>query len=178
MTDVRTDTVPVRPAGRPARRYRGGRAGAVALVLSALLSQELGAASAVQLFPRVGAPGVASLRLAISAALLLAVARPRIRGRSRADWALIGAYGVTTATMNMLFYQAIARIPLVGFTLVAGAGGEYGTDNPATPRKRSGRNSALVHAIGAPQSWPITVTGSRPSCCTRPTTSPTFFIIR
>ena len=84
----------------------------MALVLSALLSQELGAASAVQLFPRVGAPGVASLRLAISAALLLAVARPRIRGRSRADWALIGAYGVTTATMNMLFYQAIARIPL------------------------------------------------------------------
>src|SRR5215831_16799585 len=112
MTDVRTDIVPVRPAGRAARRYRGGGAGAVALVLSALLSQELGAAAAVQLFPRVGAPGVASLRLAISAALLLAVARPRIRGRSRADWALIGAYGVTTATMNMLFYQAIARIPL------------------------------------------------------------------
>ena len=55
---------------------------------------------------------MASLRLAISAALLLAVARPRVRGRGRADWALIGAYGVTTATMNMLFYQAIARIPL------------------------------------------------------------------
>jgi inner membrane transporter RhtA len=81
-------------------------------VLSALLSQEIGAVCAVQLFPRVGAPGVASLRLAISGALLLAVARPRIRGRNRADWALIGAYGVTTATMNMLFYQAIARIPL------------------------------------------------------------------
>jgi inner membrane transporter RhtA len=112
VTDVRTDTVPVRPAGGPARRYRGGRTGAVALVLSALLSQELGAASAVQLFPRVGAVGVASLRLAISAALLLAGARPRVRGRGRADWALIGAYGVTTATMNMLFYQAIARIPL------------------------------------------------------------------
>ena len=109
---MRTDTVPVRPAGGPARRYRGGRAGAVALVLSALVSQELGAASAVQLFPRVGAVGVASLRLAICAALLLAVARPRVRGRGRADWALIGAYGVTTATMNMLFYQAIARIPL------------------------------------------------------------------
>jgi hypothetical protein len=45
MTDVFTDTVPVGPVGSPARRYRGGRAGAVALVLSALLSQELGAAS-------------------------------------------------------------------------------------------------------------------------------------
>ena len=109
---MHTGTVPVRPAGSLAHRYRGGRPGAVALVLSALLSQELGAASAVQLFPRVGPPGVASLRLAISAALLLAIARPRIRGRSRADWVLIGAYGVTTATMNMLFYQAIARIPL------------------------------------------------------------------
>jgi inner membrane transporter RhtA len=112
VTDVHTGTVPVRPAGSLAHRYRGGRPGAVALVLSALLSQEIGAACAVQLFPRVGAPGVASLRLAISGALLLAVARPRIRGRNRADWALIGAYGVTTATMNMLFYQAIARIPL------------------------------------------------------------------
>ena len=30
VTDVRTDTVPVRPAGSLARRHRGGRAGAAA----------------------------------------------------------------------------------------------------------------------------------------------------
>src|SRR3974390_218398 len=106
MIDVRADAAPMTPARHLAGHHRGGQVGTVALVLSALLSQQLGAAVAVQVFPKVGELGVAALRLAISAVLLLAIARPRIRDRGRSDWALVGAYGVTLATMNMLFYQA------------------------------------------------------------------------
>lgn len=53
-----TGTVPARPAASPARRYRGGRAGAVALVLSALLSQELSAAAFATLMSL--GPGIAA----------------------------------------------------------------------------------------------------------------------
>jgi inner membrane transporter RhtA len=53
-----------------------------------------------------------ALRLAVAAAVLLVVCRPRLRGYSRADWFTVVVFGVTMAGMNGLFYQAIDRIPL------------------------------------------------------------------
>jgi inner membrane transporter RhtA len=88
------------------------RLGAVALVVGGAFSQQFGAAVATLLFPRVGALGVVTLRLAISAVVLLAACRPAIRGRRRADWLVVCAFGVALAGMNLLFYQAISRIPL------------------------------------------------------------------
>ncbi|MGB8939003.1 MAG: EamA family transporter, partial [Streptomyces sp.] len=44
--------------------------------------------------------------------LLLAVTRPRLRGYARADWAVVGGFGLALGGMNILFYQAIDRIPL------------------------------------------------------------------
>ncbi|MFC8436461.1 DMT family transporter [Streptomyces sp. NPDC057253] len=90
----------------------GGPALGAGLVLGGLLAQEFGAAMAASLFPRAGALGIVALRLTVSAVLLLAVCRPRVRGHRRADWAVIVAFGVALAGMNTLFYQAIARIPL------------------------------------------------------------------
>ncbi|MCH6162487.1 EamA family transporter [Streptomyces marispadix] len=99
--------------GRDGEQGAGaGRLGAVGLVIGSALSLQFGAAVAATLFPRAGALGVVALRLVFSAALLLAVSRPRLRGHSRRDWAAVTGLGVALGTMNTLFYQAIERIPL------------------------------------------------------------------
>lgn len=95
----------------PAPR-RGGTVGAASLVLIGLICQDIGAASAVTLFPQVGPLGMVTLRLAFSAIILFAVFRPRLRGRSRADWITVIGFGLSLALMNSLFYEAIARVPL------------------------------------------------------------------
>jgi inner membrane transporter RhtA len=55
---------------------------------------------------------VVTLRLVVSALLLLALCRPRVRGYSPAAWALVSCFGLALGSMNALFYQAIERIPL------------------------------------------------------------------
>lgn len=92
------------PAARPF--------GPVGLVAIGLICQEVGASFAVLLFPSVGVIGMVSLRLAFSAIVLLAVARPRLRGHSRNDWLTVIAFGITLALLNALFYGALARVPL------------------------------------------------------------------
>lgn len=89
-----------------------GTLGGVGLVLAGALSVQFGAAVAALLFPRAGALGVVALRVTIAAVVLSAVCRPRLRGHSRADWAVAGAFGLALGGMNILFYQAIDRIPL------------------------------------------------------------------
>ncbi len=104
------------PAGAgPAGAGRGERAAGlvgVGLVAGDICSQQFGAAVAASLFPRVGALGVVSLRLAVSALVLLLVCRPAVRGYGRADWAVVAGFGTALAGMNTLIYQAIDRIPL------------------------------------------------------------------
>ncbi|MGP3975705.1 EamA family transporter [Streptomyces sp. 8N114] len=89
-----------------------GSFGGIGLVLAGALSVQFGSAVAALLFPRAGALGVVALRVTIAAVLLLVVCRPRLRGHSRTDWAVAGAFGVALGGMNILFYQAIDRIPL------------------------------------------------------------------
>ncbi|MFD8694816.1 EamA family transporter [Kitasatospora purpeofusca] len=91
---------------------RAGSAAGVGMVLAGTLSVQFGSAVAALLFPRAGALGTVALRVTITAVLLLAACRPRLRGYGRADWAVAGAYGVALGGMNILFYQAIDRIPL------------------------------------------------------------------
>lgn len=93
----------------------GGRAGttpAVLLVVVGLACQEVGAALAVLLFPQVGALGMVMLRLVFSAVLLLAIARPALRGHSRAGWLAVLRFGLVLALMNGVFYLALERLPL------------------------------------------------------------------
>ncbi|SMG29982.1 inner membrane transporter RhtA [Agreia pratensis] len=94
------------------RARLGGPVGAAGLVVVGLACQEVGAAFAVLLFPSVGALGMVALRLTFSALILLAIARPSVRGRSRGDWMTVVLFGVALAVMNGLFYEALARIPL------------------------------------------------------------------
>ncbi|MFJ8821404.1 EamA family transporter [Streptomyces sp. NPDC102467] len=96
----------------PAAEARGGSLGPVGLVLAGCVSVQFGGALAVSLMPRVGAVGVVTLRLVVAALVLMVVCRPRLRGHSRADWGTVVAFGVAMGAMNMLFYQAAARIPL------------------------------------------------------------------
>jgi len=91
---------------------RGGAVAATSLVVLGLACQEVGAAIAVILFPTVGPLGMVSLRLVFSAVILLAIARPRLRGRSGADWLTVAGFGLVLALMNALFYLSLERIPL------------------------------------------------------------------
>ena len=91
---------------------REKRLSAVGLVLGAACSVQGGAAVAKTLFPELGPPGVVFLRLLFGALALWAIARPQIRGRSRADLQLVGALGVVLVSMNLSFYESLARAPL------------------------------------------------------------------
>lgn len=71
-----------------------------------------GAAVAKSLFPELGPPGVVFLRLLLGSLALWAIARPQIRGRTRADLQLVAVLGVVLVSMNMSFYEAIDRLPL------------------------------------------------------------------
>jgi inner membrane transporter RhtA len=82
------------------------------LVLAAIVSVQFGGALAATLIPRVGAAGSVALRLVLAAAVLLAVARPRLRGRSRADWLTVCAFALVLGLMNLAFYSSLARLPL------------------------------------------------------------------
>ncbi|GAA2978725.1 inner membrane transporter RhtA [Microbacterium terrae] len=91
---------------------RTGSTSAVLLVIAGLACQEVGAAIAVLLFPQVGPLGMVMMRLAFSAVLLLAIARPRLRGHTWAAWRSVAAFGLVLAVMNGLFYLALERLPL------------------------------------------------------------------
>ena len=85
---------------------------AVWLVVSGILSVQVGAAIAKDLFPLIPPTGMVWLRLATSAVVLVVLARPRLRGRSAADWYVVLAFGTALMVMNWAIYQSFARIPL------------------------------------------------------------------
>lgn len=91
---------------------RSGSTSAVALVLVGLACQEIGASLAVLLFDEVGPLGMVMLRLVFAAMVLLLIARPSLRGHSRAAWLAVVRFGVVLALMNGLFYLALERLPL------------------------------------------------------------------
>ncbi|NLP84750.1 EamA family transporter [Microbacterium sp. CFH 90308] len=82
------------------------------LVVVGLACQEVGASLAVLLFPEVGPLGMVMLRLVFSAIVLLLIARPALRGHSRADWSGVVLFGLVLAVMNGLFYLALERLAL------------------------------------------------------------------
>ncbi len=82
------------------------------LVLIGILSVQFGAGIAKSLFDEVAPTTIVWLRLVTSAVVLVAVARPTLRGRSRQDWLVVLAFGASLGIMNWAIYQAFARIPL------------------------------------------------------------------
>ena len=83
-----------------------------ALVLVSIVSIQLGAAVAVQLFDTLGPISTTFLRVALSAVLLLVARRHQIDGRARRHLGLLLLFGCVIGLTNLAFYGAIARIPL------------------------------------------------------------------
>jgi inner membrane transporter RhtA len=91
-----------------------------ALVLTGVVSVQVGAGFAARLFTEIPPAAVTGLRL-WTAAALMAVAGARalrenladlVRRRSWRDAAVVAAFGLTLAVMNYSIYQSFARIPL------------------------------------------------------------------
>ncbi|MEV0970508.1 EamA family transporter [Microtetraspora glauca] len=82
------------------------------LVLLAILSVQVGAGLAKNLFAELSPSAVVFLRIAIGALILVPVARPRLRGLTRRDLAVGAAFGLSLGLMNLSFYEALARLPM------------------------------------------------------------------
>jgi len=82
------------------------------LVLGAVVSVQFGGALAATLVPRIGAAGSVLLRLCFAMVILVAVARPSVRRRSRSDWLTVVLFGAALAAMNTAFYASLAHLPI------------------------------------------------------------------
>lgn len=95
------------------------------LLIVGMITVQLGAALAKDLFGSLGAAGVVFLRVGFAALVLLALWRPwrrtqiAVGGRTRiltgirrADYLAMVAFGLILALMNFTFYSALTRIPL------------------------------------------------------------------
>jgi inner membrane transporter RhtA len=112
-------------------------------VLVAAVSIQSSAAIGVPAFAAVGAAATSGFRFLFGAIVITVIARPSLRGRTRAEWLGVLTFGVAVAAMNLCFFQAVARLPLgtavsiefLGpFTLAVVAG--------------SGRRHALYAVVG------------------------------
>lgn len=102
-----------RRAGCPPPSVAERTAGrATLLVLAAILSVQFGAALAVVLVPLIGAPATVTFRLLVSAAIMLAISRSSWRGHGWPAWRAALLFGIALGSMNFVFYQALARLPI------------------------------------------------------------------
>jgi inner membrane transporter RhtA len=115
------------------------------LVLGAVVSVQFGGALAATLVRDLGAAGSVTLRLAFAAAILWLLARPRLRGHSRAAWVTVVVFGLALGAMNLAFYASLARLPIgVAVTI------EFlGPLAVATAASRRWRDVAAVAAAAA-----------------------------
>ena len=91
----------------PARQTSGG---SLLLVMAAVVSVQFGGAIAATLVPVIGAAGSVVLRLGIGAVVLLAVARPTLRGHSASAWRTVVLFGLVLGAMNWSFYASLDRL--------------------------------------------------------------------
>lgn len=114
-----------------------GRVPPELLVLASVTSVQFGAGLAATLFDELGAAGTSLLRLGFAAVVVAVIWRPRPQD-FRAPGALRAAvlFGLALGAMNLIFYEALDRIPLgiavtlefVGPLGVAVAGSRRGLD--------------------------------------------------
>ncbi len=86
--------------------------GGAALVVAGAVSIQTSAALVIPAFVHLGAASTSAWRFAFGAVILLLLTRPRVGSWTRAQWRGAIVMGLSTAFMNMCFYQALARIPL------------------------------------------------------------------
>jgi inner membrane transporter RhtA len=116
------------------------------LVVVGILSVQLGAGIAKNLFDDADPTTLVWLRLATSAVILAAIARPALRGRTPDDWRVAVAFGISLGTMNWAIYQSFARIPL-GIAVTIEFAGPLGIA-VALSRRRLDLAAAALAAVG------------------------------
>ena len=77
-----------------------------------MVAIQSGASFAKQLFPIVGPEGTSALRAFFAAAILSIIFKPWKARLSPRGWRNVIFYGICLGAMNIIFYAAIARIPL------------------------------------------------------------------
>lgn len=82
------------------------------LVLTGVVSVQLGGALAATLVPDIGAGASVLLRLAFAAGIMLLVSRPTVRGHSPAAWRTVVLFGLAMGLMNLTFYASLAHLPI------------------------------------------------------------------
>jgi inner membrane transporter RhtA len=102
----------VRKQFEPMETRRKPALAPIPAILGAIVSVQAGAALAKGLFPALGSTGTVGLRVGISAVILLAAFRPRMRRVTAEQWRTLIPYGVVLGVMNVVFYSALSRIPL------------------------------------------------------------------
>jgi len=107
---VLLDTRAVQIARKGRRKL--GSVPAPLLCVVSMFAVQLGIAASKPLFGVLGVAGATFLRLAFAAAVLLAVTRPKLRGRSRRDLGLAVLLGIASAGMTSLFAGAVDRLPM------------------------------------------------------------------
>jgi inner membrane transporter RhtA len=88
------------------------RFGGPGLVVGSSASLQTSAALATTAFTVYGPAGTGALRFAFAAPVLLLVSRPRLRGRSPRFWLSAATFGATLVALNVVLYEAIARVSL------------------------------------------------------------------
>jgi inner membrane transporter RhtA len=85
---------------------------ALAASVSAMISIQVGAAMAKQIFAELGSSGAAALRVGLAAILMAAVFRPWRLKVGRSEWPHVALFGLSLGAMNLTFYWALERIAL------------------------------------------------------------------
>lgn len=95
----------------PAAPHSLQRVWPILAVLGSVTALGVGTSFAKQLFPLIGSLGTTTLRVGLSALVMLLLCRPWRWALSRQDALAIGKYGVALGFMNLLFYLSIRSIP-------------------------------------------------------------------
>jgi inner membrane transporter RhtA len=97
---------------KPSPATLGARLPPTTLLLTSIVSIQVGASIAVHLFPAIGPVAVTFLRLAFAAVLLIVVTRRSIDATARRNAGWVILLGIVIAATNLSFYGSISRIPL------------------------------------------------------------------
>lgn len=84
----------------------------IALVITAIVSIQFGAALAATLFDRLPPGAVSALRLGLAAIILVALWRPWRTRHTAQALRLAALLGVVLGLMNLMFFYAVDRVPL------------------------------------------------------------------
>jgi inner membrane transporter RhtA len=128
------DSEPRLPGPGNALRTAAGSIPPSWLLLLSIVSVQLGAGFAKELFVTLAPSAVVFLRITAGALIMGVVARPKLKGLAWRDWAVGLTFGATLAVMNLSFYQAMSTLPL-GITVAIEFLGPLGVAVAASRRR-------------------------------------------